>query len=301
MITAPDPVLYCLFSFSCLVLIGLICRLKVQLCKSEIFLGAAHSFNIIVFTFVSILIKRFPGITMGETFWDLSLFLSTYSIFLIIRKKDLNTIILLSVLSVISLFISKYIFNENSLFTMVPEELNNNIWIIVHVFLIIIGYAHILIASGLSHIKILVLLIKGNGDSHNSEGYLFISRLLNRGMGLIIGGTILGSFWAKIAWGRFWAWDPKEIAVSIVIASLILGIFIRNIFKGNYLITAYSSIISFICIVYTWIGINLFKDSIHSYGFSESGFFVLLYFSFIELSFFLYHVFAGLLIPKMEK
>ena len=27
---------------------------------------------------------------------------------------------------------------------------------------------------------------------------------------LLAAGTILGALWADNAWGRFWAWDPKE-------------------------------------------------------------------------------------------
>lgn len=298
---ALDPVLYYTFPFSFLILIGVICRVKSQICKSELFFMAAHCFNVILFTFISIMVKRFPGITIGETIWDLSIFLSLYSIYLLIGKKDLNTIKLISILSVISLLTSKYFFNENSVFFTVSEELNNNVWIIVHVFFIIVGYGHVLIASVLSHIKILTSLIKGDNLNHSHNEYSFISNLLNRGTGLIIGGTILGSLWARSAWGRFWAWDPKEIAVLVVIVSLLLGIIIRNVFKKNYLITAYSSIISFICIVYTWIGINLFNDSLHSYGFSESSLFALLFISFLELLFFLYHLWAGLLTSRIEK
>lgn len=36
-------------------------------------------------------------------------------------------------------------------------------------------------------------------------------RLANAGFPLLTMGLVLGSIWAKIAWGEYWGWDPKEM------------------------------------------------------------------------------------------
>ena len=30
-------------------------------------------------------------------------------------------------------------------------------------------------------------------------------------------GTVLGMFWAKENWGRYWAWDPKETGAAAIL------------------------------------------------------------------------------------
>jgi hypothetical protein len=83
--------------------------------------------------------------------------------------------------------------------------------------------------------------------------------------GLTTIGVFLGMLWAKAEWGRFWAWDPKEIGGLSVIVWLICFLAIHRLRR----ITAHGvlvmSIIGNIVVSLAWFGANLLAG-LHSYG-----------------------------------
>lgn len=267
---------------------------------SKVYLTCTHLLNIIIFLNLIFLIRRFPGISVGETFFDLSFLLSVISLVVMKRTNKYNIVFLLTIISIIAIFVSQSYFEESSPFLPPPEILNNNIWIIVHVFSIIAGYTIFLIASAISHIRIGNVLIRGEEINSIKDSLSILGKLINLGTVFIIIGTVLGSIWAKIAWGRFWDWDPKETAVFIVIVTLLAGKTLDRLLNGLYLIKLYLPIIAFIMIVYTWIGVNLLQKGQHSYGFSETGLSFLLYFTLFEALFFVIHIVGKLIIIKSK-
>jgi hypothetical protein len=83
--------------------------------------------------------------------------------------------------------------------------------------------------------------------------------------GLTAIGVFLGMLWARAEWGRFWAWDPKEIGGLSVIVWLIFFLAIHRLRR----ITAHGvlvmSIIGNIVVSLAWFGGNLLAG-LHSYG-----------------------------------
>jgi Cytochrome C assembly protein len=83
--------------------------------------------------------------------------------------------------------------------------------------------------------------------------------------GLTAIGVFLGMLWARAEWGRFWAWDPKEIGGLSVIVWLICFLAIHRLRR----ITAHGvlimSIIGNIVVSLAWFGANLLAG-LHSYG-----------------------------------
>lgn len=250
------------------------------------FIFGISLFNIVQFISVSFILNRFPGATMGETFLLLSLLISIYLVILQFRNLYISFHKILFTFSGISLLISILYFRETSIYSPLPKDLNNNFWIIVHVLSIISGYALIFISSILSH-SILILNFL-NSSSHSLLKIVSkISRLLDFGAYFILFGTILGALWAKVAWGRYWAWDPKEVAVLVVIIWLFIIKFLRIIKPHSRGVVLFGGIMTFILIMVTWVGINLLKIGIHSYGFSNTGAIILTIFAAIEMLFFL--------------
>jgi cytochrome c biogenesis factor len=88
-------------------------------------------------------------------------------------------------------------------------------------------------------------------------------------------GTILGGIWADQSWGRFWGWDPKENgAILIVISNAILlharwGGLVRV--KGMMALGIFGNIV----VSWSWFGTNMLGVGLHSYGFMEKAFPVL--------------------------
>lgn len=77
---------------------------------------------------------------------------------------------------------------------------------------------------------------------------------------------VTGAIWAEQAWGSYWSWDPKETwsLVTWIIYALYLHLRISRGWKGRS--AAVFSVIGFICVIFTYIGVNTFLPGIHSYA-----------------------------------
>ena len=90
--------------------------------------------------------------------------------------------------------------------------LANNIWVHIHVPIVMASYSAFFIAFLLATIALAWLLVNGlrieNPDLKSLIGVA--SKSADLGTLLIFVGLILGGVWAHDSWGRFWGWDPKE-------------------------------------------------------------------------------------------
>jgi ABC-type transport system involved in cytochrome c biogenesis permease subunit len=81
-------------------------------------------------------------------------------------------------------------------------------------------------------------------------------------------GTILGSYWGDMAWGRWWGWDPKEtwalITVIIYVAVLHLRLAIPARHRGWA--TAVGCIVGAAAMVFNWIFVSYVIPGKHSYA-----------------------------------
>ncbi len=79
-------------------------------------------------------------------------------------------------------------------------------------------------------------------------------------------GILLGAYWADHAWGRWWAWDPKETWALITWIVYLIVIHVRITSNNRGLVTAWLSIIGFIVMLWTYWGVNLLLAGLHSYA-----------------------------------
>ena len=77
---------------------------------------------------------------------------------------------------------------------------------------------------------------------------------------------ISGAIWAQKAWSRYWAWDPKETwsLITWIIYAIYLHLRLRRNWRGKS--AAWFSIIGFISVLFTFVGVNILLPSIHSYA-----------------------------------
>ena len=77
---------------------------------------------------------------------------------------------------------------------------------------------------------------------------------------------ITGAIWAERAWGSYWSWDPKETwsLITWLIYAVYLHQRIRKGWKGRS--AAVFAVIGFICVLFTYIGVNTLIPGLHSYG-----------------------------------
>ena len=76
---------------------------------------------------------------------------------------------------------------------------------------------------------------------------------------------ILGSWWASIAWGRYWGWDPKE--TSALVTWLIYAVYLhaRNARGWAGRPAALILVVGFGAIMFTYFG-NLYFSGLHAYS-----------------------------------
>jgi cytochrome c-type biogenesis protein CcsB len=76
---------------------------------------------------------------------------------------------------------------------------------------------------------------------------------------------ILGSYWASIAWGRYWGWDPKETSalVTWLIYAAYLHVRSRRAWAGRP--AALILVLGFGAVLVTYFG-NLFFAGLHTYS-----------------------------------
>jgi ABC-type transport system involved in cytochrome c biogenesis permease subunit len=157
--------------------------------------------------------------------------------------------------------------------------LDTNFWLATHVVCITLGYSATFLAGMMGLVWI------GGGLFTSQLGGDNAKRLTRMIYGVTCFailfsfiGTVLGGIWADQSWGRFWGWDPKENgAIMIVLANALLlharwggmaqgrGIAMWAVF-GN-IVTAWS-----------WFGTNMLGVGLHSYGFMEAAYNILMAF-----------------------
>ncbi len=76
---------------------------------------------------------------------------------------------------------------------------------------------------------------------------------------------ITGAVWANRAWGSYWSWDPKE--TWSLITWFVYAIFLHlRLNKGmNGRKAAIFALIGFICVIFTYVGVNTLMSGLHSY------------------------------------
>jgi cytochrome c-type biogenesis protein CcsB len=86
------------------------------------------------------------------------------------------------------------------------------------------------------------------------------------GFPLLTLGIITGAIWADSAWGTYWSWDPKETWSLITWFAYALYLHSRLMRGWRGVKTAILSLIGFISVVFTYLGVNLLLSGLHSYG-----------------------------------
>nr|YP_009588925.1 CcsA [Solanum vernei]QBL73817.1 CcsA [Solanum vernei]UOG86214.1 cytochrome c biogenesis protein [Solanum vernei] len=172
-------------------------------------------------------------------------------------------------------------------------------WLIMHVSMMILGYAALLCGSLLSVALLVITFRKNRKLFYKSNGFLNESfflgenvventsffcaknyyrsqliqqldywsyRVISLGFTFLTIGILSGAVWANEAWGSYWNWDPKETWAFIT--WIVFAIYLhtrtnRNLRGPNSAIVAS---IGFLIIWICYFGVNLLGIGLHSYG-----------------------------------
>lgn len=130
-------------------------------------------------------------------------------------------------------------------------------WFGVHVVLSFLGYA----AFTIAFVGGIIQLISKSYNLDNLNSLLH--SLVGLGVFIFSAGIMSGSVWASYAWGRCWAWDPKEVWTLVTLIVYIFYLYIRSLPKVDYKKSASCLILGFIFMMFTFFGISLLKGGMH--------------------------------------
>ena len=144
-------------------------------------------------------------------------------------------------------------------------------WLGFHVSTAIVAYG----AFGVSFVLALIFLLReritrgGFLDRHipDKEKLDLISyRSIAMGLLFLTFTIVTGAIWAERAWGSYWSWDPKETwsLITWIIYAIYLHLRVRKGYEGKA--AAIFAAIGFVCVMFTYIGVNTFLPGIHSYA-----------------------------------
>nr|YP_010042649.1 cytochrome c heme attachment protein [Convolvulus arvensis]AKZ21765.1 cytochrome c biogenesis protein [Convolvulus arvensis]QPC56282.1 cytochrome c heme attachment protein [Convolvulus arvensis] len=243
--------------------------------------------------------KHFPLSDLYESF----IFLSwSFALIHIIPYFTKNTKFLSKIISPSALFTQGFatsgLLTEIHQSSILVPALKSE-WLIMHVSMMILGYAALLCGSLLS-VALLVITFRRNGNlflkdndflnesfffgenlfqktsffsTQNYYRTQFIQqldfwsyRVISLGFLFLTIGILSGAVWANEAWGSYWSWDPKETWAFIT--WIVFAIFLHTRTNIN-LQSVNSAIVASIGFLIIWIcyfGVNLVGIGLHSYG-----------------------------------
>jgi len=166
----------------------------------------------------------------------------------------------------VALFLVGYAATLPSTIDPLVPALDNAPLLTIHVAMAMIAYGVLAVSFGAA----VGYLLQGDDDRF---GWLPSRKVLDEvayrsviiGFPIFATMIILGSYWASIAWGRYWGWDPKE--TSALVTWLIYAVYLHARSQKSWAgrPSALILVIGFGAVLVTYFG-NLFFSGLHSYA-----------------------------------
>ena len=148
----------------------------------------------------------------------------------------------------------------------VVAVLRSNLWLTIHVLMVVGSYAPITLAAVLAHLYGFFYLKGGSRHPQLPSLGTYLYRSIQIGVVMLAAGIMLGAVWANASWGRYWGWDPKETWALITLLwflALLHGRF-AGWLKGPGL--AVGTIAGFFLLLMTYYGVSFYLVGLHSYA-----------------------------------
>jgi ABC-type transport system involved in cytochrome c biogenesis permease subunit len=221
----------------------------------------ATSLGIAVFLFYIILLwmqlSRPPLRTMGETRLWYSLFLPLAGMATYMRRKYRWVIGFGTLLAIVFICINilKPDIQSKSLMPALQSP-----WFAPHVIVYMFAYA----LFGVAALSAIYIQWKKQGDMHGCDDLVYL------GFSFLTIGMLFGAFWAKEAWGNYWAWDPKETWAAITWFTYLIYIHYRQVGSSSPRTATVLLVVAFVFLQVCWWGINYLPAaqnmSMHTYN-----------------------------------
>lgn len=138
-----------------------------------------------------------------------------------------------------------------------------SIWFVPHVTVYMLSYAMFAAAT----VGACIQLHKLSSCKPDVGLYEFTDGMVYAGFGFLTFGMLMGMVWAKVAWGHYWTWDPKETWALATALTYLVYIHMRRRDIAPH--TAQWMLpVAFVLLMITWLGVNYLpaaQGSVHVY------------------------------------
>lgn len=218
--------------------------------------------NIAICIFIILLwisIERPPLRTMAETRLWYSFFIAWTTLIIYYYTKEIAMywlgFVMTSVFLIVDIIHPEY--QSKSLMPALQSP-----WFVPHVVIYMISYA----VLGAAWISTMISLFSKRSVDHL---LLLSMKLVYIGFGLLTLGMFMGALWAKIAWGNYWSWDPKESWALLTWLFYLITIHIYHANSKSQKLLLILIVVSSIVLLITWFGIKYIApnmQSVHIYS-----------------------------------
>jgi cytochrome c-type biogenesis protein CcsB len=166
----------------------------------------------------------------------------------------------------VAFFLLVYAFSLPQEISPLVPALDNPPLLTIHVAMAVISYGIFAVSFGAA----VGYLVQGR---ENRVAWLPPAKVLDEvayraviiGFPIFATLIILGSWWASIAWGRYWGWDPKETAALVTWLIYAVYLHARSQRGWSGRPAALILVVGFGAVLFTYFG-NLFFPGLHSYS-----------------------------------
>ncbi|RME74162.1 MAG: c-type cytochrome biogenesis protein CcsB [Planctomycetota bacterium] len=151
-------------------------------------------------------------------------------------------------------------------------------WFVPHVVAYFFAYGSLTVASFCAFLYIIKpsleiskpkgLVFRQGGETASLNFEEVSYEIIRFGFTMLTFGLILGSVWAKFAWGTYWGWDPKENWALVTWLIYMTYLHLRYIPAWKGRMGAIFVVLGYLAIMFTYLGMKYLptaKSSLHVY------------------------------------
>jgi ABC-type transport system involved in cytochrome c biogenesis permease subunit len=204
---------------------------------------------------------RVPWASLYETAALMALIIGLFLLAATLRREPRPLQVALAAIPIVLLAFSVIAWESPS---SLPVSLESK-WLLIHVPVAITSYG-LFACSAASSAAYLYYQLKRPAEKASMARLDRVSIIsTTAGLILLAAAIVMGSLWAKAAWGSYWSWDPKE--TWSLITALIYGLYLLLRWRGmKGEDAAYLSIVGFLCVIFTYAGVSYIIPGLHSYA-----------------------------------
>ncbi len=179
----------------------------------------------------------------------------------VIRKQSMLFTSMATLLSGFTMLVASIGGLNPSITPLIPVL--NSPYLSTHVCFIMLSYA----LFGFTFINAVLSLTVGYKDDELKTRLTHYSKIfLMLGIAFLALGIFIGAVWANESWGRYWAWDPKEVWALITMMVYCLPLHSNSIrlFRNQSFFHIYL-LLAIVVLFMTYFGVNMILGGMHSY------------------------------------